>query len=147
MVDGAGRHSGGPFRVDVTPKMRVLDLRRIVQVRGTLSHVIAKSTGRTQRQNVACMARTMQGWVLVSPRHMPLGCSGLSCLSGQRAAFNASDAQTKSGIPCGLQRLSYAGKHMDDSQRTLEQCGHVSCTLGRLCFGASLAPLPASNLV
>ena len=32
-MDAAGRHSGGPFRVDVTPKMRVLDLRRIVQVR------------------------------------------------------------------------------------------------------------------
>lgn len=32
-VDAAGRHSGGPFRVDVTPKMRVLDLRRVVQVR------------------------------------------------------------------------------------------------------------------
>ena len=35
-VDAAGRHSGGPFRVDVTPKMRVLDLRRIVQVRRDL---------------------------------------------------------------------------------------------------------------
>ena len=39
--------------------------------------------------------------------------------------------QEKSGIPCGLQRLSYAGKHMEDSQRTLEQCAPHS----RTCLG------------
>lgn len=50
-VDAAGRHSGGPFRVDVTPKMRVLDLRRIVQVRGQCSmFILGESTGRKQLQ-------------------------------------------------------------------------------------------------
>ena len=44
--------------------------------------------------------------------------------------------QKKSGIPCGLQRLSYAGKHMDDSQRTLEQCGKMSCTCGTLMYSS-----------
>ena len=45
------------------------------------------------------------------------------------------DAQKRGGIPCGLQRLSYAGKHMDDSQRTLEQCGTCRALL---CFYDSL---------
>lgn len=31
-VDAAGRHSGGPFKVQVSPKMRVEDLRRVIRV-------------------------------------------------------------------------------------------------------------------
>ncbi len=36
--------------------------------------------------------------------------------------------QDKGGILPGLQKLSYAGKNMQDSQRTLEQCAcfHVA---------------------
>ncbi|KXZ47771.1 hypothetical protein GPECTOR_33g653 [Gonium pectorale] len=61
-VDPAtGRHSGGPFRVRVNPKMRVEELRNVIR-----------------------------------------------------------DA---SGILPALQKLSYAGKHLDDSQRTLEHYG------------------------
>lgn len=41
--------------------------------------------------------------------------------------------QDKGGIPLGLQRLSYAGKNLEDAQRTLEQrvvlccCSDPSC--------------------
>ncbi|KIZ05123.1 hypothetical protein MNEG_2834 [Monoraphidium neglectum] len=56
-----GRHSGGPFQIAVSPKMRVEELRRIIRDAG--------------------------------------------------------------GVLPALQRLSYAGKHLDDAQRTLEQYG------------------------
>ena len=32
-VDAEGRHHGGPFRMDVAPKMRVQDVRRVIMVR------------------------------------------------------------------------------------------------------------------
>ncbi|GLC42997.1 hypothetical protein PLESTM_001411000 [Pleodorina starrii] len=54
-----GRHSGGPFKIRVSPKMRVEELRLVIRDAG--------------------------------------------------------------GILPALQKLSYAGKHLDDSQRTLEQ--------------------------
>ncbi|KAI8471917.1 MAG: hypothetical protein J3K34DRAFT_415633 [Monoraphidium minutum] len=56
-----GRHSGGPFTIEVSPKMRVEELRAIIRDVG--------------------------------------------------------------GVLPALQRLSYAGKHLDDAQRTLEQYG------------------------
>lgn len=60
-VDENGRHSGGPFRIDVSPKMRIMDLRLAIK--------------------------------------------------------------EKCGILPGLMRFSYAGKQLDDSQRTLEHYG------------------------
>ena len=33
-MDAMGRHRGGPFRMDVAPKMRVQDVRRAIMVRG-----------------------------------------------------------------------------------------------------------------
>jgi hypothetical protein len=56
-----GSHSGGPFSITVSPKMRVEELRAVIRDVG--------------------------------------------------------------GILPALQRLSYAGKHLDDAQRTLEQHG------------------------
>lgn len=49
-VDDNGRHSGGPFTITVSPKMRIEDLRRVVYVRKhhdwiTLSDVLI-SVGR-----------------------------------------------------------------------------------------------------
>ena len=32
IVDKQGKHSGGPFRIDVSPKMRVEDLRKVIRV-------------------------------------------------------------------------------------------------------------------
>jgi len=32
-IDAEGRHHGGPFRMDVAPKMRVQDVRRVIMVR------------------------------------------------------------------------------------------------------------------
>ena len=70
---------------------------------------------------------------------VPLGCSGSRVIYwGQRSGFHRVDAQKKGGIPCGLQRLSYAGKHMDDSQRTLEQCARYPAHAG-IC-SAFVAP-------
>ncbi|GIL62388.1 hypothetical protein Vafri_16609 [Volvox africanus] len=60
---GTGHHSGGPFRIRVSPKMRVEELRLVIRDKG--------------------------------------------------------------GIVPALQKLSYAGKHLDDSQRTLEHYGIV----------------------
>ena len=60
-VDEKGRHSGGAFAIQVSPKMRVEELRRVVMKKG--------------------------------------------------------------GIIPALQRFSYAGKNLEDSQRTLEQYG------------------------
>lgn len=60
-VDAEGRHSGGPFTIKVSPKMRVEELRRIIMDQG--------------------------------------------------------------GIIPALQRFAYAGKNLEDSQRTLEQYG------------------------
>ncbi|CAG9460071.1 unnamed protein product [Pedinophyceae sp. YPF-701] len=60
-VDEAGNHSGGPFWIEVSPKMRIEELRLVIRDKG--------------------------------------------------------------GIPPALLRLSYAGKRMADSQRTLEHYG------------------------
>jgi hypothetical protein len=60
-IDAQGRHSGGPFTLHVSPKMRVEELRRVIYEKG--------------------------------------------------------------GIIPALQRFSYAGKNLEDSQRTLEQYG------------------------
>jgi hypothetical protein len=60
-VDATGRHSGGPFSIAVSPKMRVEELRRVIYEKG--------------------------------------------------------------GIIPALQRLSFAGKNLEDSQRTLEHYG------------------------
>ncbi|KAK9823441.1 hypothetical protein WJX72_002787 [[Myrmecia] bisecta] len=60
-VSKQGKHCGGPFRIHVSPKMHVEDLRKVIRDKG--------------------------------------------------------------GIMPGLQRLSYAGKNMEDSQRTLEHYG------------------------
>ena len=58
-VDASGRHHGGPFQVQVSPLMRVEELRKVIRDKG--------------------------------------------------------------GIIPALQRLSYAGKNLEDAQRTLEQ--------------------------
>ncbi|GMH32680.1 hypothetical protein BSKO_00514 [Bryopsis sp. KO-2023] len=60
-VDSEGRHSGGAFKIRVSPKMRISDLRNVIRDEG--------------------------------------------------------------GILPALQKLSYAGKYMNDSNRTLEQKG------------------------
>ncbi len=60
-VDGNGLHSGGPFKISVSPKMRVDELRKVIYEKG--------------------------------------------------------------GIIPALQRFSYAGKNLEDSQRTLEHYG------------------------
>lgn len=60
-VDAKGRHSGGPFVIQVSPKMRIEELRRVIMEKG--------------------------------------------------------------GVIPALQRFSYAGKNLEDSQRTLEQYG------------------------
>eukprot|EP00775_Hariotina_reticulata_P008823 gene8823-9002_t len=60
-VDDAGSHSGGPFTINVSPKMRIEELRNVIRDVG--------------------------------------------------------------GVLPALQKLSYAGKHLDDAQRTLEQYG------------------------
>lgn len=60
-VDKNGRHHGGPFKIQVSPKMRIEELRRVIYQKG--------------------------------------------------------------GVIPALQRLSYAGKDLEDSQRTLEHYG------------------------
>lgn len=77
------------------------------------------------------MAQKAACW-LCAVNSRPLAAQRSRFFVGQRPGCHGVGAQKKSGIPCGLQRLSYAGKHMDDSQRTLEQCGNMSCTYGTL---------------
>lgn len=60
-VDENGAHTGGPFSIDVSPKMTIEDLRNVIRDKG--------------------------------------------------------------GIIPGLQKLAYAGKHMDDPKRTLQHYG------------------------
>ena len=139
-MDAAGRHSGGPFRVDVTPKLRVLDLRRIVQVRPWAllpdPRFLIGSTGGIAMAKLGNMAlHRARQWHGTEPgkaacwlcmiNSRPLSAQVSGYIIGQRSRFHGVGAQRKSGIPCGLQRLSYAGKHMDDSQRTLEQCAAI----------------------
>eukprot|EP01023_Acetabularia_acetabulum_P037991 TRINITY_DN36299_c0_g1_i4.p2 TRINITY_DN36299_c0_g1~~TRINITY_DN36299_c0_g1_i4.p2 ORF type:complete len:134 (-),score=20.67 TRINITY_DN36299_c0_g1_i4:341-742(-) len=61
IVDAEGKHSGGPFTIEISPKMRIEDLRQVIYKQG--------------------------------------------------------------GIIPALQKLSYADRNLDDSQRTLEQYG------------------------
>ena len=60
-VDANGRHHGGPFKISVSPKMRIDELRKVIYQKG--------------------------------------------------------------GVIPALQRFSYAGKNLEDSQRTLEHYG------------------------
>ena len=60
-IDAKGRHHGGPFKINISPKMRVEELRRVIYEKG--------------------------------------------------------------GIIPALQKFSYAGKNLEDSQRTLEHYG------------------------
>jgi hypothetical protein len=154
-VDAEGRHHGGPFRMDVAPKMRVQDVRRVIMVR--CRQCAAGSIASRQcppHPHPACRARQAQalagasrhpsgraaaaqdsdriGWVLLMVMCLPQAHHHLcpatqdmrqvaSCPARADAGVGG-ETQEKSGIPVGLQRLSYAGKHMEDSQRTLEQC-------------------------
>jgi hypothetical protein len=43
-VDAQGRHSGGPFFIEVSPKMRVEELRKVIMVSG--SNGVLRQAGR-----------------------------------------------------------------------------------------------------
>ena len=99
-VDEQGRHSGGPFDLEVSPLMRIEDLRKLIRV----------------------------GWLAV-PSHdgfesgARLSLAGLMWIPSLVPAKtnNCHGLQDKSGIIPALQKLSFAGKNLDDPQRTLAQ--------------------------
>ena len=51
--------------------------------------------------------------------------------------------QEKGGIPPALQKLSYAGKHFEDSQRTLQQYGYQLCFVSSLLTWAHIQGISA----
>jgi hypothetical protein len=98
-VDEQGRHYGGPFTIHISPKMRIEELRLIIRVREL--GAVSECTGGL-------------------PIFYFLFASVCLNVSKQRISFNFM-LQDKGGIIPALQRLSYAGKNLEDSQRTLEQ--------------------------
>ena len=105
MVDAEGRHSGGPFQIQVSPKMRVEELRRVIRVsvrgEGGAPRVFSTCTPEPPPSSPLCVLSRKRS--LARPRAPPR------------------PAQDKGGVIPALQRLSYAGKNLEDSQRTLEQ--------------------------
>lgn len=106
-----GVHHGGPFEIQVSPKMRVEELRKIIRV-GVYG-------GRCGEGPTHCCA--LPAW-----RRRPAGtlCQQVWLMPSEESTKPAgahSRVQDKGGIIPALQRLSYAGKNMEDSQRTLEQ--------------------------
>lgn len=102
-VDGEGRHSGGPFQIQVSPKMRVEELRKVIRVR------------RWQQQGYFVNAASGRLLVRALSLRAAAAAAGGSHLAGCAAP------QDVGGIVPALQRLSFAGKNLEDSQRTLEQ--------------------------
>lgn len=94
-------HSGGPFTIHVSPKIRVEELRMVIRVRG--SRACSEAAGRL----VDGASRRGAGRLPGAP---------CSPLKRQLPAM-----QDEGGILPALQKLSYAGKHLEDAQRTLEQ--------------------------
>ena len=91
-VDANGKHSGGPFVLHVSPKMRIEELRKVIMVSCML-----------------CKKDYVVVWYLQSIMN--------------ESQWNNNKMQDKSGIIPALQKFSYAGKNLEDSQRTLEQYG------------------------
>lgn len=102
-----GRHSGGPFTIDVSPAMRVEELRRVIRV--------SSSRGLGSLRLSSCEAHAC-----TRPRSDPAPSNPLPC---PRILPRHHGRQDVGGVLPALQRLSYAGKRLDDAQRTLEHYG------------------------
>ena len=94
-VNQNGKHSGGPFVIQVSPKMTVEDLRLQIKV----SPPLILSLSLCLRQSWVAKLHDTRA-PLASPRP---------------------SLQDKGGIIPGMQKLAYAGKKLDDPKRTLEQ--------------------------
>lgn len=103
-----GRHHGGPFTIEVSPKMRVEELRKVIRVR--------RAGGCIRLRQCKCWLIWLDGL------DGGLPCKQCTVQGLHATTFHASHLpQDNGGIIPALQRLSYAGKNMEDAQRTLEQ--------------------------
>ena len=93
-VNQNGKHSGGPFVIQVSPKMTVEDLRLEIKVSPPLILSLYLS--------ISAKAGSLNYITRALPSPPP-------------------SSQDKGGIIPGMQKLAYAGKKLDDPKRTLEQ--------------------------
>eukprot|EP00959_Pyramimonas_sp_CCMP1952_P230233 4813492-Pyramimonas_sp.AAC.3 len=103
---------GGPFWIDVSPKMKVEDLRKVIK--NTNAYV---SLHKFDLHPDLIIPLLLLCYSIVDMFQPSIPCTSLW-------------TQDKCGILPGLQRLAYAGKNFEDSNRTLEQCVHPSLFSG-----------------
>lgn len=123
-VDGEGRHRGGPFAIQVSPKMRIEELRCVIRVSAGLGQ---RGGGRRGEEGMALVGGGLSRPVSC---RIPPGGKGLvpvgigvrpSQFPTPRPPCQTPGNQDKGGVIPALQKLSYGGKNLDDAQRTLEQ--------------------------